>query len=49
VSETRLLQGILLMLFAILITLGGGFPFGLVLGLLALLVGFLMVPPAPRK
>jgi hypothetical protein len=49
VNEIRLLQGMLLMLFAILITLGGGFAIGLVLGLVALLVGLLMVPPAPRK
>jgi hypothetical protein len=48
VHETRLLQGILLMLFAILITLGGGFAIGLVLGFVALLVG-VMVSPAPRK
>jgi hypothetical protein len=46
-TETRLLQGILLMLFAILITLGGGFAIGLVLGFVALLVG--AVVPSSRK
>jgi TRAP-type mannitol/chloroaromatic compound transport system permease large subunit len=46
--QERLLLGILVMLFGILITLVGGFPIGFVLALIALLIG-VSVPGSPRN